>query len=108
MLCDYCKRQCDWIVPIKGFYCNDYCAPTISLSVGDIVWGRLYKYNLYSKKIIPDPQELRIISLDEGIIKCHSDISGVAHNFELSEYGEYFFLTKEELLSAYEFDNELR
>lgn len=108
MLCDYCKRQCDWIVPIKGFYCNDYCAPTISLSVGDMVWGRLYAYDTNIDKVVPNPQELRIISLDEDVIRCYSDTIGIAHSFELSEYGIYFFLTEKELLSAYEFDNELR
>lgn len=108
MLCDYCKRQCDWIVPIKGFYCGSYCAPAISFSVGDMVWGRLYAYDTNIGKVIPNPQELRIISLDEDVIRCYSDTSGVAHSFELSEYGERFFLTEKELLSAYEFDNELR
>lgn len=108
MLCDYCKHQCNRVVPIVGFYCNDYCAPTISFSVGDMVWGRLYAYDTNIDKVVPSPQELRIISLDEDVIRCYSDTSGIAHSFELSEYGIYFFLTEKELLSAYEFDNELR
>lgn len=108
MLCDYCKRQCNRVVPIVGFYCNDYCAPAISLSVGRVVWAMLYAYDTNTGKVISSSQEFRIISLDEDIIRCYSDTSGIAHSFELSEYGEHFFLTEKELLSAYEFDNELR
>lgn len=108
MLCDYCKRRCNRVVPIVGFYCNDYYAPTISFSVGDMVWGRLYAYDTNTGKVVPNPQEFRIISLDEDIIRCYSDTSGIAHSFESSEYGEHFFLTEKELLSVYEFDNELR
>ena len=108
MLCDYCKRQCDWIVPIKGFYCGSYRAPAISLSVGDMVWGKLYTYDSNAEKTVPNPQKLRVISLDDKVVRCCSDIGDVVHSFELSEYGQHFFLTEKELLSAYEFDDELR
>ena len=102
MQCDYCQRQRNWTVPIKGFYCGSYRAPAISLSVGDMVWGKSYTYDSNADKTVPNPQKLRVISLNDKVVRCCSDISDVVHSFELSEYGQRFFLTEKELLSAYE------
>ena len=55
MQCDYCQRQCDWIVPIKGFYCGSYRAPAISLSVGDMVWGKSDTYDSNTDKAVLNP-----------------------------------------------------
>ena len=108
MLCDYCKRQCSNIVSLKNFCCSNYQPPKVSLSVGDVVWGKLYEYDVHSRKRVPSPQEFKVVSLNRNVIRCYSDTTGVAHAFEYLEYGDRFFLTKKELLSAYEFDNELR
>lgn len=109
ILCDSCQtKSCDKILSYDTLFCDCFTPPLLDVRTGDVVWGRLYAYDTNIGKVISSSQEFRIISLDEDIIRCYSDTSGIAHSFELSEYGIYFFLTEKELLSVYEFDSELR
>ena len=67
----------------------------------------LFGENYTSMMFIPEKEfrvhkKFKVVSLNRNVIRCYSDTTGVAHAFEYSEYGDRFFLTEKELLSAYE------